>query len=84
MNTQAIPVLDALAPPNGAQLRSWRLDEGLTQVQAARQYGVCERQWRRYEAEDSPVPKQLVHWQRIWETVDRLSFHRSDTGVDYA
>ena len=83
MKTQ-LPAVQDSSPPTGEELRSWRIEEGLTQVQAATQSGVCERQWRRYEAQESPVPKQLVHWQRIWETVDRQVFHTSHTGVDYA
>lgn len=44
--------------PTPADLRRWRVDEGLTQADAARLAGVVWRTWHRWERGERTVP----HW----------------------
>ena len=43
----------------GAWLRSWRVDHGITQSEAAAAVGVSARMWRYYEAGDHMLPKTV-------------------------
>lgn len=44
----------------GADLRAWRKDEGLTQVQAADRLGISVRSLITYEARDAEVPRVVA------------------------
>ncbi len=52
-------------------LREWRLRMQLSQRQASGLYGISHRQWCRYEADQTPIPKSVLHWMRLWENHDR-------------
>lgn len=67
------------APANGNALKSWRVAQGWTQVQAAAWYGVHERTWRRYEnMNDGLVPTKLN--KRIYDYTIRITLENKSTG----
>ena len=84
----------------GDELAQWRLQQpgshkirnrieprlGWNQRQAGEWYGVTERQWRRYETGEQPIPRPLINRMRTYrasldEIVTRI-FDTPKTKVD--
>jgi len=75
--TPADLVLWRAQQPGEYAYRNNQRKPGWSQLHAANWYGVSERQWQRYENEDSPIPLSLVKRMVAYETsfdqtVDRL------------
>jgi len=70
---------------------AWKRNQtrpGWTQARAAHWYGVCERQWARYEAGDAGIPLALVKRMIAYETsfaqaVDRIFDTTPDQSEKY-
>jgi transcriptional regulator with XRE-family HTH domain len=57
---------------NPETLRHWRNTQGWTQATAANWYGVTDRQWRRWENGEQPVPLHLERRLLSGPTIDVL------------
>lgn len=74
--------MNQIAITSPHQLRRWRLDREWSQPRAAMWFGVSVRQWKYYEAGDTPIPKMLrlrvneLHYQ------ERLLTHARDTVLE--